>query len=121
MGRILVVDDEPLVAEMVGRTLEEEHSVAVQSSAQGALELVDKGERFDLVVSDLQMPDLDGIGLRDALAQRDPALARRMLFLTGGATTPGTREFLAREDVHSLEKPFRAPELLAIVRRLLGG
>src|SRR5258708_13543980 len=111
MGRMLVVEDEPLVAEMVRRTLEEEHSVAVRSSAQGALELVDKGERFDLVVSDLQMPDLDGIGLRDALAQRDPALARRMLFLTGRPRTPGRREFLARKALHSLDNPFPAPAL----------
>src|SRR5260370_3587648 len=117
MGRILVVDDEPLVAEMVGRTLEEEHSVAVQSSAQGALELVDEGGRFDLVVSDLQMPDLDGIGLRDALAQRDPALAGRMLFLTGGATTPAPRACPAPQEGPPREKPRLPPPPPAPMRR----
>ena len=119
-GRILVVDDEPLIGEMVRRTLEDEHTVHVVRSAEEALALLASGQRFDAVVSDLQMPGLGGIGLHAALREREPGLAERTLFLTGGATSAASRAFLARKDVRFLDKPFRAVELTDAVARLLG-
>ncbi len=77
MAAILVIDDEPLVAQMIRRTIEDQHVITVQNSATAALALIDGGARFDVVITDLQMPGGDGIWLSDTLAQRNPALARR--------------------------------------------
>jgi CheY-like chemotaxis protein len=119
MAAILIIDDEPLVAQMIRRTIEDQHVVTVQNSAAGALALIEGGARFDLLITDLQMPGGDGIWLSDTLAQKDPALARRMIFLTGGATTPKARAFLQRADIEWMEKPFRPAELRERIDRVL--
>ena len=119
MAAILVIDDEPLVAQMIRRTIEDQHVITVQNSATAALALIDGGARFDVVITDLQMPGGDGIWLSDTLAQRNPALARRMIFLTGGATTPKAHAFLQRPDIEWLEKPFRPAELRERIDRVL--
>ena len=121
MARILVIDDEPLVAEMIRRTLEDAYRVAVAHSARAALARLDGGEEFDALVSDLHMPDLDGIGLHEAIVDRHPRLAKKMLFLSGGATTPEARAFLARDGLRCLEKPFRPEELAKVLDELIGG
>jgi len=121
MAAILVIDDEPLVAQMIRRTIEDQHAITVQTSAPGAVALIEAGARFDVVVTDLQMPGGDGMWLEETLAKRDPALARRMIFLTGGATTPKARAFLQRADIQWLEKPFRPAELRERIERVLRG
>jgi CheY-like chemotaxis protein len=117
-GRILVVDDEPLVGTVIQRTLQQEHDITVVSSARAALETLDRSE-FDLVLSDLLMPEMTGMDLYRVLSERDPRLARRMVFLTGGAFTPAARKFLDQEPVVCLEKPFDLETIrLVLARRL---
>lgn len=118
-GRILVVDDEPMVGLVIQRAFEDEHEVVVLSSARAALDLLDAGERFDVVLSDLMMPDLSGMALHAELARRHPELARRTVFLTGGAYTPESRQFLEDAAVECLEKPFELDALRVILARLL--
>ena len=119
MARILVVDDEPLIGLMIQRMLSPPHEVAVQLTARGAAGLVRGGERFDVVLADLNMPDRDGIWLRRELARLDPGSARRMLFLTGGAGSAEAQEFLEQPGVRWLTKPFRSAELLAGIEDIL--
>jgi CheY-like chemotaxis protein len=114
-ARILVVDDEPLIGTVIERTFQAEHDVTVVSSARAALERLDRGERFDLILSDLLMPGMSGMELHRELAAREPGLVRRMVFLTGGAFTPAARAFLERESVVCVEKPFE----LDAIRRVL--
>jgi len=121
VARILVIDDEPMVGLMINRMLSPAHEVAVQRSAQGALELMRSGERYDVIVTDLHMPDGDGIWLRAQLAGIDPGAPRRMLFLTGGAGSAEAREFLEQPGVRWLEKPFRSAELLAGIEAIVSG
>jgi CheY-like chemotaxis protein len=121
VAAILIVDDEPRVAQMVARTLEDRHTTATQTSAGGALELLEGGARFDAVITDLAMPEHDGIWLAQQLAERHPQLAGRVLFLTGGALTDAARDFLGRPGVRSLAKPFRLAELQARLDEVLGG
>jgi PAS domain S-box-containing protein len=118
-GRILVVDDEPLVGTVLERTLHGEHDVTVVTSARAALDRIDRGATFDLVLSDLLMPEMSGMDLYRALERKDPRLARRMIFLTGGAFTPAAREFLASEPVLCVEKPFELEAFRAILARRL--
>ncbi len=120
-ARILVVDDEPLVGLVIQRAFEDEHEVVMISSARAALDLLDAGERFDVLLSDLMMPDLSGMALHAALLERHPALARRTVFLTGGAYTPEARDFLDTATVAFLEKPFELEALRVVIRRLLAG
>ncbi|MFN2546537.1 MAG: response regulator [Myxococcales bacterium] len=121
MARILVIDDEPMVGLMIGRMLSPGHEVAVQRTAQGAIDLIRSGERYDVIVTDLHMPDGDGIWLRGELARIDPGAPGRMLFLTGGAGSAQARQFLDQPGVRWLEKPFRSAELLAGIEAILRG
>jgi signal transduction histidine kinase len=115
-GRILVVDDEPFVGTVLRRTLTE-HDVTVVDSGQAALARLGAGERYDVVLSDLLMPGMSGMDLYRELARRDPALARRVVFITGGAFTAAAREFLETERVECVEKPFEVSALRALVAR----
>ncbi|ACG75553.1 multi-sensor hybrid histidine kinase [Anaeromyxobacter sp. K] len=119
-GRILVVDDEPLVGTVIQRALQGEHEVTVTSSARAALARVAAGERFDLVLSDLLMPEMTGMELYRALRERAPELASRVVFLTGGAFTAAARSFLEQEPVECVEKPFELETIRALLARRLG-
>jgi CheY-like chemotaxis protein len=118
-ARVLVVDDEADIADLVRSMLEDAgHEVATADSGLVALELLDTA-RFDAVVSDLRMPDMDGAALWRAMRERHPALARRLVFVTGDTLSPGARQFLDETGCGHLDKPFTRDDLLAQVRRAL--
>jgi PAS domain S-box-containing protein len=110
-GRILVLDDEPLVCAAVKRSLEPDHEVVTVCDPHAAVERLAAGEDFDLVLCDLLMPRMSGIECFEELSRRRPEMARRMVFLTGGAFTPRVRQFLEDHGARCLEKPFE-PEAL---------
>ncbi len=118
-GRVLLVDDEELVVRSVERSLARDHDVTTTSSARNALVLLAGGERFDLVLCDLMMPDMTGMDLHRELELVAPDQAERMLFLTGGPFTPAARQFLSDTSKEHLEKPFDAANLRGIVQRYL--
>ena len=120
-GRLLVIDDEPLVGLALKRALQREHDVTVLQSGRVALERLRAGEQYDALVSDLLMPDCTGMELYEELCTLSPRLAERTLFLTGGAFTEGAREFLERPAIRSMEKPFDVDLLRAAVRELVDG
>ncbi|HYH97207.1 response regulator, partial [Hyalangium sp.] len=116
-GRVLIVDDEPFVGTSAKRVLKSLCEVVVVTSAQEALELVNAGERFDLVLCDLMMPQMTGMELHEELSRQAPDVAARMLFLTGGAFSPEARQFLREKQW--LEKPFDNQALRACVSQRL--
>ncbi|HET9596998.1 MAG TPA: ATP-binding protein [Anaeromyxobacteraceae bacterium] len=118
-GRVLVLDDEPGVAHAIRRLLAREHRVEVETSSRAALRRLEAGERFDLVVCDLMMPEMDGMEFHARLATASPEMAARVLFLTGGAFTPATAAFLQRVRNPSMQKPFETDELRRTVRELV--
>jgi CheY-like chemotaxis protein len=81
-----------------------------------ALEHVATGERFDVILCDLMMPGMDGPGLHDEMCRVAPGLAKRMVFMSGGAFTMRARDFLARVPNARVDKPFDAAALRALVR-----
>jgi nitrogen-specific signal transduction histidine kinase len=115
-ARILVIDDEPLVGKVLRRTLPEHDITAVESGA-AALARLSAGERYDLVLCDLLMPGMSGMDVYRELARQHPSLAGRVVFLTGGAFTASAREFLERERVECVEKPFEVAALRAVIAR----
>jgi len=118
-GRVLVVDDEAYVGSAVRRALSGEHDVTVVASAREALAHVERGPPFDLVITDLLMPDMSGIELAAELERRSPATAERMIFMTGGAFTPASRSFVSAHRASCLEKPFQLDALRELVARRL--
>ncbi|WP_163867894.1 PAS domain S-box protein [Myxococcus eversor] len=118
-GRLLVVDDEPLVCTALGRTLRPHHDVTLATRAQDALERIEAGEHYDVVFCDLMMPGMSGMDFYSTLMKRYPDQARRVVFLTGGAVTPQARAFLETVTSPHLEKPFAGRELLSLVQERL--
>jgi CheY-like chemotaxis protein len=114
-GRILVVDDEPLMLKAVQRALARHHDVATVSSSREALGRIAAGERFDVILCDLMMPEMTGMDLHEELERVAPPQAERMIFLTGGAFTPRARSFLGERPDRRIEKPFDARQLLAMI------
>jgi len=115
------VDDEPLVCASIYRVLSRHFDVAPHTSPGHALRLVRAGERFDVVLCDLMMPEMSGPAFHAELALLEPTLAAQAIFLTGGAFTQQAREFLERVPNARLHKPFDPAELLALVAARCGG
>ena len=118
-GRILVVDDEPMIGMAIRRTLQREHEVIALTSAREAQARLTSGEAFDIILCDLMMPEMSGMDLHQAVANHSPGLAGRMVFLTGGAFTANARAFLSHVPNHRVEKPFSTQELRGLVQSLL--
>ncbi len=115
-GRVMVVDDEPVLAKTLGRSLASEYDVVVISDARDALDRLRLGEGFDAILCDLVMPHVTGMDIHAELAASRPALAGRMIFMTGGTFTARTREFLAAVPNPALDKPFDLTALSALLR-----
>lgn len=120
-GRVLLVDDEPRVLAVLERMLAGAHDVVAVGGAREALEQLSRGLPFDVIVCDLLMPDMSGIDLYRVLEERAPHLARRMIFLSGGANTSVAGEFFREVPNQALEKPPARAELLLAIDRELGG
>jgi CheY-like chemotaxis protein len=115
-GRVLVVDDEPIVCFSLERLLSSEGDVVAETSAHAALARIEAGERFDVILCDLLMPEMDAPALYERLREIAPAQADRMVFVTGGAFTMRARDFLARVPNERLSKPFDVEALRGLVR-----
>jgi CheY-like chemotaxis protein len=116
---ILIVDDEPEVGSVLGDLLSADgHQVEI--AANGALALEKLQERaYDLILSDIKMPELDGPGLYREVEHRHPELLRRFIFITGDALSPETSKFLETTRVPSLQKPFNLLGVRRVVQRAL--
>jgi len=118
MARILIVDDEAGLAELVRTLLEDEgYTAEAVHSGQEALDLIAL-EAYDLVICDLRMPDIDGLVVCRTVEQRAPQPA--VLLMTGhaeGATY--VRDFPGIRRMDVLSKPVGIDELRARVRTML--
>ncbi len=116
---VLVIDDEPEIAELIEAMLiSAGFEVECASSAALALQAIERRPP-QAIVCDLRMPDMDGTALWRQVRQRWPALARRMVFVTGDALSAGAQQFFVESGCASLDKPFAKPELLAALRTAL--
>lgn len=118
--RALVIDDEPLLGLAIRRTLRKEHEVMVCTTAREGLARLTCGEAFDVVLCDLLMPQMTGMELYAELHELNPELARRIIFMSGGAFTGPARTFLDTVPNRRVDKPFDAQQLRAIVSAASG-
>ncbi|HEV7924882.1 MAG TPA: ATP-binding protein [Verrucomicrobiae bacterium] len=119
MEKILVVDDEKAIVEMLGEMLGLlGYTPALCNSAGEGLKRI--GEtKFDLVLSDLRMPDIDGPQFYRKAMEIDARLARRFIFLTGDTVNEDSKTFLRSTGQPFLAKPFRLASIEEVTRQTL--
>ena len=118
-ARILVVDDEPGISEVLAEVFQlDGHVVEIVGNGEEALEKL-AAERYDLILSDVHMPDLDGPALYREVERRHPDLLPLFIFLTGDIMSPETAQFLAQTTVPCLSKPFTLDMVRDLVQRVL--
>jgi CheY-like chemotaxis protein len=116
---ILVVDDEPLVAALIADALAlEAYEVETAKDGLEALEKI-AARSYDAILSDLRMPELDGVGLYRELEQRHESLLLRLAFVSGTTEPPEYASFLEQTGATVLTKPFAVADLHRLVQRLL--
>ncbi len=118
-GRILVVDDDEGVRTALRRLLGRDHALVMASSGEEACSILETDSRFDLVLCDLMMPRMTGMDLHEWLLKHNPKLARRVVFLTGGAFTPRASEYLEGVENLRIDKPFDGTNLHKLVAELV--
>jgi signal transduction histidine kinase len=112
--RVLVIDDEPAVAQVLQRILHEHH-VTLANGGQAGLDLLARDRDWDVILCDLMMPDVSGIALHAALMECSPELCPRVIFMTGGVFTERAEAFVAEIANPCLSKPIDPDELRALV------
>ncbi len=116
--RALVVDDEPGMVDLVMALLKDTGwQVEVASTGRSALERV-RAARFDVVLTDIRMPDGSGEDFYRAVVREQPALAKRFVFMTGDTANPSAWQFLEANQAPVLEKPFTADSLFRVLERV---
>ena len=118
-GSILVVDDEPVLAEYLCRLLAVMgfQANAVFGGREALLELARR--RYDAILCDIHMPGMNGVALYHRIREQDPALARRMLFMTADPDDPGVVPLIREHGCVLLHKPLTADRLHEALDRLL--
>lgn len=112
-GRVLVVDDEPEIAALIAERLSNDGFEAITaSSGRRALAALAAG-RFDAVISDLRMPDIDGLTLAREIREHWPTLVHRVLLVTGDALGAAADDQIAEMDLPVFEKPLDLGALAA--------
>ena len=113
---VLVVDDEPAIGNLLRRVLDS-HQVTTVTMAKQALELLRSGSDFDIIISDIMMPEVSGMAFYNELSVHFPTTIERVVFLTGGAATAETRAFFDRVPNEVIEKPCAPQKLRELVQR----
>ena len=117
VGRVLVIDDELLVAESLRRVLSGECEVTVTTEPSAALARLTSGEWYDVIFCDVMMPGMNGVTLHDRVKCDQPELAARFVFITGGIVLPHVQTLLEGVSNLVLAKPLDMQALRELVRR----
>jgi PAS domain S-box-containing protein len=116
---ILVLDDEKALAEMLGEMLSLlGHRPTLCNAAADALKLLES-QSFNLILSDIRMPQIDGQQFYRLATERDPELAKRFIFLTGDVVNEETQSFLKSVGNPYIPKPFHLAAVEETVDEML--
>jgi CheY-like chemotaxis protein len=118
MARILLADDDAATRDLVQRALATDgHAVVPTQDGAEALEKLQGGDAFDLLISDVQMPGVDGIELVGKAVAVAPRL--RVVLMSGFAGELGRAEHLKANIARVITKPFTLEQMRAVVREVL--
>ena len=119
-GRILLVDDEPHILHYMRATLTTwGHQVDVAADGEQGLARALDGD-YDLIITDVRMPNVGGRELYERLLRDAPAVAARVVFSTGDTVRDDTMTFLEHAGRPVLHKPFKLAELREVLAATLG-
>ena len=118
-ARVLIVDDERATLRALSRSLRRELDITTAASVDEALEAITHEPPFDLILSDLIMPNQTGGDLLRILGRRWPELAPRVVFMTGGVFTEETRLFSEAQSHRILHKPVAREDILEALARAI--
>lgn len=114
-GRVLIVDDEATAVDNMAHVCRKEgYSVTTRTSGAGAVEALDNNT-FDIVLTDLRMEVIDGMGVLHRARDIDPDMA--VILITGYATVDSAVEAMQAGAFHYIAKPFRLDEVREVVRK----
>jgi DNA-binding NtrC family response regulator len=118
-AHILIIDDDPSVRRLIADALTSRgYEVETAANGREGLEKI-IAQPYDLIMSDLRMPVLDGIGLYREVERRRPELVGRIVFVSGTTEFPEYTLFLQHNSVPVLSKPFRVEMLFRFVAQCL--
>jgi two-component system NtrC family sensor kinase len=116
---ILVVEDEANFAKALATLLSRDgHTVETADNGRRALVQV-HARRYDLILCDLRLPELDGQALYHLLKAEAPDMHQRVIFLTGDTLNPRSIEFLEQHHLLWLPKPCSAAQVRAVMQHAL--
>jgi DNA-binding response OmpR family regulator len=117
--RVLVVEDEPLLSEILVEMLAlDGHRAEAAPHGAAALELLDR-DAYDLILCDLHMPVLDGPGLYGEICSAHPDMLPRMVFVTGSGADSRGQAFLERAGAPVILKPFTLADIHRVTQAVL--
>jgi PAS domain S-box-containing protein len=117
--RLLIVDDEPGIVDVL-KTVLGDNGYTIETASNGGEALERLGcQKYDLVISDLCMPGIDGVTLYKNVQKTDPELAKRMIFVTGDTVSANSRAFLEWTGNRWFSKPFSIEEIDRVVGNFL--
>jgi PAS domain S-box-containing protein len=106
-GKILVVDDEAVVRGVLQRVMTKMgHSVDVLSDAKTAMDKIEAGASYDVILTDVRMPGMSGIEMYSRIVARSSEMKKRIIFITGDVMGTDIKSFLTKNDLSYLAKPF---------------
>lgn len=120
-SKILLVDDDPTVLDLVRETLEGcGYSIDTATNSQQALAKVREGA-YTMIIVDLLLPDMNGFILSQEIKRVNPALADKILFISGILFGQSTVEHLGSVGAGFLSKPFQIDTLIEAVDKIANG
>src|SRR5215472_4948775 len=118
---VLIVDDEAEIRDALSEILTgARHRVVTANSGREALEKLST-EHYDVILTDIRMPDLDGRALYQEIERRWPGREARVVFVTGDTLASALREFVSESGRPVIEKPFLPSEVRRVVAELVTG
>ena len=118
-GRVLIIDDEAIVAKSLKRLLSQ-HEVVLAQNGADALDILREDRAFDVIFCDLMMPDKTGMDVYEVLQASCPSLASKIVFMTGGAFSRRSKTFLDQVKNPHLEKPFDIQAVFSFIQKFVG-
>ncbi|MEM9489468.1 MAG: response regulator [Myxococcota bacterium] len=111
------MDDEAFVRRTLRRMLSQ-YDIALAANGKEAIELIDRAEKFDVILCDLMMPLVNGIDVYYHVHEQSAEQAERIVFLTGGTIDDTVDTFLAEVPNTVLDKPFSFEQLRLVIEQV---
>jgi CheY-like chemotaxis protein/anti-sigma regulatory factor (Ser/Thr protein kinase) len=115
-GRVLVIDEEPVLGSALSIALYAEHDVIASTNGRDAIALVRRHGLFDVVFCEAELPDMTALEVYRSVVQANPALAPRFVFAMGRALAPEVEAELATLPNERITRPFDVGTLIQVVR-----